>query len=361
VAYNHLRPALQLAPRIVIWIGVLLAFEQCVHAIVLLISLRRNIRFSLVITPKFRLPVGVALAWVIFTALSIDLVVLTYRSNAAVLAKTLHVASEVTFLILLSSAFGFYVFSAICIFAVLIILLMVLTLPCSETVLFAASSGLILDSINFLAYAWYGLSNPRNIVLWTLIGGFGWHSLYLLTYLGVIGWTAISDTARVWIRVAGLTFNIIASELLLTASKRALGLTRGGMMAISEWMDTFDPLREPLCVWTTEGLRFVGPVPDDKIPRHVSQFELHKTGYTRGNLHKALLGLLPCYSSVHYVRDGDVTTIKSSILCMFCTKSTIVDIQYITEREVFVLSWNHIRYASWVLLVVLGIAIGILR
>ncbi len=358
VAYKRLDGIDRVGPRIAIWIGVLLAFEQCTHAIALFLTMRRKINFCIAITPKFKMPIGVALAWVIFTALSIDLVALTYRSNAAVLAKTLHVASEVTFLVMLSSSFGFHVFSSICVFAVLTILLMVITMPCSDTITLAAFSGLVLDSINFLAYAWYGLTHPKNPVLWTLIGGLGWHAAYLLTYVGVMRWKSISDLSRVWIRVAGLAFNNIANELLLTASKKSLGLTQSGLVTIEDWKNSFLPLDRPLCLWTSDGLRLIGPVPDDDTPRSIPQFEPHRTGYTRGNLYKALFCLAPFSSSVQYARRGHVTRLRSSILCAFCRQYTISDIEYVSETSVFVLSWNHVRYTSWVFLVVLGVIIG---
>ena len=358
LAYTRLDPDVQVVPRMVIWLGVLIALEQCTHAITLVMTWRRKIRFSIATTPEFVLPVGVALLWVVFTALSIVLVALTYRSNAAVLAKSLHVASEVTFLVLLCTAFGFYVFSSICIVALLIILMLVLTLPCSETITFAAVSGLVLDSINFLAYAWYGMTQPKDVLLWTLIAGFGWHVLYLLTYIGVVRWTSIADAARVWMRVAGLVCNIIASELILHASKRFLGLTQGGMLTISAWRESFTGLDKPLCVWTTDGLRLVGPVPDDDASRTLAPYEPHRTGYTKGNLHKAAFGLLPAFSSVQYARSGRTTTLKTSVLCAFRRQASVRDIQSIRERDVFVVSWNHVRYAWWGICVPLAIGVG---
>lgn len=60
--YDDLPENERYAPRMVIWIGLLLAMEQFWHGFVLALSARGRLDFfDLRIAPRFRLPIGLAL------------------------------------------------------------------------------------------------------------------------------------------------------------------------------------------------------------------------------------------------------------------------------------------------------------
>lgn len=345
-------------PRIVIWIGVLLAAEQISHAIVLLLTARRPVRFLQLKTRPFELPVGLALVWVIFTGLSIFLVAMTFRSNAAILAKSIHVATEAGFLVLLSASFGCYLFAGLVASLVLIVLLLVTTLNCDETVLFAATSGLILDSINFLAYAWYGFTRPNDQILWLLIGGLGWHGMYLLTQLEVMRYE-VDGLTKLWFRVVGMIFNVVADEFVLAAVRRTLLDTRSGTLSMREWAVDRDPHTEPYCVWTAKGLRLIGPVPEGET-RRLHAFEPHRTAYTPRAMLYALNAFVPFFGEIRYHREGDITTVWHAVGCAFgwLRSRQVLHINARIPERAYVLTWLQVRAVFWILLILLGVVLG---
>ena len=104
----------------------------------------------------------------LFTSLSILLVGLTWRASSAVLAKTLHVIAEACFL----------VFPMLCIricdrcsSSADSLHRSLVRPPFDSTIEFASLCGIVLDSSNYLAYAWYGMTQPDNEDLWTTIHG----------------------------------------------------------------------------------------------------------------------------------------------------------------------------------------------
>lgn len=357
LAFQRLDAATARAPRVAIWIGLLLAAEQAVHVAVVALTSRAPLQYRMRVVPEFSLASGAALLWSLFTALSILLVSATFRSSAAVLAKILHVASEAYFLVLLSSAFGMYSASGIVVVFVVCVVLFGVSLPCDETIGVAATGGLALDSANFLAYATLGLSRPDDPVLWLLIGGFGWHALYLVTFVGVNVWV-MGDAARTWFRVAGMAFNIVAIEFVLAAAKRALRLGASGEVDLKEWHESFDD-EELRVVWTRDGIRLLGVLAEGET-RSASTHEPHRTAYAEGALWRSVFAVLPSGGKVSCTRVGSDASVRTGFLCSLgCRPAAVVrDVSRGPERA-RVLSWTDVRRVYWLCLVALGVVLGL--
>lgn len=360
LGYNRLPDHEKLVPRVFIWIGVALAFEQVVHAFTLGLGSRRRLIFGLTTRP-FRLPTGLALAWVIFTAVSIVLTALTFRSNAAILSKTVHVMIEGLFLMFLLGAFGFRCLAGVVGFFLLVGIVTVLALPCSETVLYAGSSGLFLDAVNFLIYAWYGISQPNDYRLWLLIWAFGWHALYLISMVGVMRWDTIGDASKLGWRISGLYANIVASELFLAAVRREMKLADGGIVDVKAWSTRFDREdleQSPLCVWTRNSLRLLGPPPPEDEEREISLFQPGRTAFTRRALHKSMYAFFPIFSNrATCTRRGTATRLEFALLCGYgwFQNETVDKINHVSVSSVYVLSWGNVRAVYWLVCVVVAL------
>jgi hypothetical protein len=358
--------------RVLIWIGVFLALEQMVHAFFLFFSCRR-MTFNLKVRPSFQLPTSLTLAWVVFTSLSIITVALTWRSDASILAKSIHVGVEAAFLSLLAHRFGLTWISALSSFLVLFVLAFSLTTECESTVTLAASSGLVLDAINFLAFAIYGLTERTNFVLWHLIIGFGWHALYLLTFIGVLRWD-MSDDWRIGFRASGMVFNLVASEFLLLAVRRVL-FRRESILRVEDWREREEDKAEgeereeekTLVVWTGSGPRFSKP-PFGKLifcfepefsSLSLSSFSIYTAAYV------SFSSLFPFFGSVLLSRkreDPEKVVLHSSFLCgLFCRKeydlSLLTNVPY--NETVLLIKWWHVRTIYALVAILLGIAFSI--
>lgn len=345
--------------RTVIWIGVLIAIEQIVHAATLAFSSRKTLTFRLKILP-FSLPTALSLLWVVFTALSIVMVGLTFRSNAAVLAKAVHVFIEGLFLAFLASAFGYFVFSGVAAFLIISALTLTLTLPCSETIHIAAGSGLLLDAINFLAYALYGLSFPNDTTLWLLIWGLGSHAMYLITQVGVMRWSALSISSKLWFRISGMFFNLVASEFFLAAVRRTILVAKSGIVNLDDWKTEFESGGETLLpVWTARGLRIIGDLRKD-IKTRLFAFEPNRTAYTMGGWKYMRNAILPVSGELFIKVNRFSTRIGYSILCFYKKgkDAQTSELQTIREKTAYVLGWMHIRVIYWFVLIVVGSIVG---
>lgn len=362
IGYDHLTDNQKAVPRVFIWIGVVLAFEQVVHALTLGLGSRRRLIFG-VTTRPFRLPTGLALAWVIFTALSIVLTALTFRSNAAILSKTVHVVIEGLFLMFLSGAFGFRLLAGVVGFFLLVGIVTVLALPCSETVRYAGSSGLFFDAVNFLVYAWYGISQPNDYQLWLVIWAFGWHALYLISMVGVMRWD-ISDASKLGWRISGLYFNIVASELFLAAVRREMKLADGGIVDPKAWSTRFDDgdlEHSPLCVWTRDSVRLLGPPPPEDEEREISLFQPGRTAFTRRALHKSVYAFFPIFTNkATCTRHGMATRVEFALLCGYgwFQNETIAKINQVSASSVYVLSWGNVRAVHWLVCFVVALVLA---
>jgi hypothetical protein len=353
-AYESSANASRTASRFFIWLGVALASEQAVHAITLALGAQK-LRFRVRVEP-FQIPSGLTLAWVVFTALSIVLTALTWRSSAAVLAKTFHVLTEAIFLVFMLVEFGYRTAGGTAGSLVLIGVLMALSLPCRESITYAASSGLALDAVNFLVYAWYGLTRPKDAQLWLLIWGFGWHALYLVTMLGVMRWSSLQDSVKLAWRICGLYFNVIASECFLLAVRRELRVADGGVVRLDAWAASFsgDDLNGvPLCVWTSEGVRLLDPL--SLSPRRSVCVDTHipgRTAYAPGASAMMLRGIFPSLrNSSRFARTKDGVRVDAALLCGYGwtppRNATGGALQL--PDKAYVLSWNVVRAVYWLL------------
>ena len=364
-AYSTFDEGSKILPRMVIWIGILLGFEQATQAIVTAIAFKVPLRLRMQTLPKFELPIALVLLWVLFTSLSIAMVGLTFRSAAAILVKTLHVATETLFLVSLLFAFGFPFVAASAIVFVVCVASMVITLPCQNMVGYAATGGLVLDSVNFLSLAWYGIASPDDVVLWTLIGGFGWHALYLLSYLVIKRWH-VGVITLVWVRIFGMVCNLIASEFLLHAARLALPKVDvlGGWMTKAAWLCASE---DQAILWAQGRPWLRDAHPPDKRKRNTptdaaTQITMHAPGssaYAEADLWRAWrafalpgVGLLRKRSA----RDAELA---QAVLCSPLGKPQLIEnARNAPVDDVYVVHPSIGRVISRAVLVVVGIGIG---
>lgn len=215
----------------VVWLGVCLATERLLATIPLFWRVRTS--WSMTVYPHYTPPYAVIALWNIFTALSIILVAVTFRSSIAVVFKTAHVATEAYFLAFVLYRQRLQIAAAISTVATVVIVGFVLSFSCVDTMTIAAVSGLVMDSTNVIVHIIVGLQQPSNTNLWRTIHGFAWHALYLLTYVGVQRWN-ISMSSRAYLRVFGMLFNNVALYVFVHLLRR-VSLPMPGSYRWSEW------------------------------------------------------------------------------------------------------------------------------
>lgn len=356
-AYDAMSDSEKVIPRIFLWVGILLAFEQAVHAAALFVrSPVEKLKIRVGVVPNFVPPLFTVLAWVLFTSLSIVLIGITFRSSAAILAKTLHVFAEALFLIALSSAFNYNTVAGMVGVIALIALLLVLSLPCTESIEFASRSGMALDAINFLSYAWYGFSLPNDKRLWLFIWALGCHVIYLLTAI-TVSRDHGSDNLLVGLRVIGLYANIIASELFLVLARRELRLDVSGNVNLQVWSENEVECEDDmLCVWSQKGIHVIGNLVE--CPRTISPFALGKTAYTEGTEKLMLFASFPLIQSAHC--DTTTNTISFALLCAYNRISTLPVFDNINELKTgFVLGWWHVRIGYQLIVIMIAIFLAL--
>ena len=336
--------------NVIAWLGIFLSIEQATHVVVIFLHSPKKINFVTKVNP-FVFPSGLALLWVFFTASSHILVGLTWRSNVAVLTKVLHVAVEATFLVQLLINFGFYILSGFSLLLVSIILFMSLTLPCSSTIEIASFSGIVLDSINYLSYVYLGFSKQRNTTLWLAIAAFGFHVLYLLSFIGVQKWEMINEF-RGSFRLSGMIFNLIASEIFIRIVQNIQYGSIPFKIKTKDWLMKYNLVS----IWTKQGViikGFVGPQ-----TQQVNLFNPYTTGFV-----SFFPAIINCFipilgTSLISVYDDKNLKIHWSVLCAFCIKSIVPKHFENIPEEVYVLKWNHVRlfYQSIAIIVALILA-----
>tara|TARA_B100001741_G_C16548099_1_gene597915 strand:- start:1047 stop:2195 length:1149 start_codon:yes stop_codon:yes gene_type:complete len=334
------------------WMGAFFSMEQAIHAILIFLHSKNRPKFYTRIDP-FVFPTGIALLWVLFTAVSHILVGFTWRSNAAVLTKTLHVATEATFLVQLCMAFGFYGLAAAALLVVFIILTMVFTLPCSATIGIASLSGIALDSTNFLAFVYLGCTKRKNREIWMAISAFGFHVLYLMSLLFVQNYDYFSDYVRGSFRLSGMVFNIIASEIFLRLVHMIEYDPDPLIVDTEDWIAK----REIVSIWTEHGLIIKGYF--GREPMHINVFDPYVSGYS-GCMIQILNAYIPLFGNCvvsHY--DDKHLQLKWSFLFAFCVTSKIPKRSEIPDR-VLVLTWNYIRLPFQILFVLCGLMFSLL-
>jgi len=338
---------------IIAWMAIFFSMEQAMHAILIFLHAKNRPKFSTRVNP-FEFPTGIALLWVFFTAVSHVLVGFTWRSNAAVLTKALHVATEATFLVQLSIAFGYYGLSSAVLLIISIILIMVLTLPCSATVGFTSLSGIALDTTNFIAFLYLGCTKRDNKELWMAITAFGIHVLYLISLLFVQNYDNFSEEARGSVRIVGMIFNIIASEIFLQLVHLIeYDPDDSFIVPTDEWIAK----REVVSIWTQKGLIIKGYIGDR--PMQINVFDPYVTGYSEC-VPQILNAFLPLFGNcIICSYDKKHLQLKWSFLFAFCFTTKVPRCSEIPDR-VFVLTWNHIRIPYRVLFVVIGLVFSMI-
>lgn len=150
--------------------------------------------------------------WAFFTAASVTLVGVTWRSDAAVLAKTLHVATEAAFLWQILARRGFHVASSLVAATVFYALAFAVTMPCEVSLVLATTAGFVLDSANFVAHLLIG--SPRLVLY-----AFACHALYLGLYFSLF-MLGLGDEVGGSLRSAGMLFNLVAVEFAMEHVRR---------------------------------------------------------------------------------------------------------------------------------------------
>tara|TARA_B110000008_G_C16948528_1_gene555459 strand:- start:15 stop:1205 length:1191 start_codon:yes stop_codon:yes gene_type:complete len=329
-------------PIFLAWIGIFISIEQSIHVITLFTQsyLSRVISVPLTFTTKihpYTFPTGLALLWVFFTSLSHILVSLTWRSNVAVLTKGLHILIEALFFTQLILNFDYYFVSSATLTIVIIILFMILSLPCSATIEIASFSGIFLDSLNFLSLLFLGLTKNENIVIWTAIRAFGFHVVYLLTFIGIQKWH-MNDELRSGFRLLGMASNIIASEIFIRLTHFLLY----GRTTFYTTVKELKKNKKVVCIWTNDGLYIDS---DDMIHNEkINVFDMYTTGYTLGNK-KAILGIFQpfigtCIISYH---NHNTFRLRWSLLCAFHFTSFAKKNTLCQEDTVIKINWSFLR------------------
>ena len=349
-AYIALDADERVVPRALLWVGMLVALEQAWHALTLAtLSPPGALTVRIGVTPRFSPPLGTILAWVLFTSLAILLIGLTFRSSAAVLAKTLHVAAEALFLIAIAVAFGYPGLAGGVGVVAVVALLFVFSLPCDESIEYAARSGMALDAINFLAYAWYGISRPGDARLWLFIWALGFHVVYLLSAI-TVSRDHGSAGVLVGLRILGMFANLAASEIFLALARRVLGVHRSGQTTLAALQAADATGDGPFAFWLPDGVVFVGDA-DDPLA-------IGRTAYAAGTERTSLLAVLPFFGRTRRGRDDQQADV--AVLCAFDRIAPIALAEPRDPNEPgFVLGWHHVRVLVQSALLFLGIILGL--
>tara|TARA_B100000945_G_C20411148_1_gene612636 strand:+ start:42 stop:734 length:693 start_codon:yes stop_codon:yes gene_type:complete len=228
---------------------------------------------------------------------------------------------------------------------------MVLTLPCSATIELASFSGIVLDSANFLALVWLGCTKPSNTILWRAITAFGFHLLYLLTFIGVQKWTMI-DEIRGTFRLSGMLFNIIASEIFL----RLVQYIHYGNASFFRKVSDLASENEIISIWTKNGLIIKGFNGLD--PKIINPFDPYTTGYT--TISAAMINsFIPIFGTCIISSYNDnYWQLNWSILCAFCFKTYIPKYHEKYPNDILVFTWNHIRFLYQIIAIIIALTLA---
>lgn len=331
------------------WIVVCISFEQAVHVVRMLWQNASQLSFVLRKRPVV-FPIGLAYLWVFFTAVSHILVVLTNRSTAALLTKTLHVVTETTFLIQISAQFGYDLFASIVAVIAFIVAVFVFSFPCQVTVTAAAYSGIILDGLNFFSYLLFARSERTNNELWLAVFAFQLHLLYLVTFAIVENEKAgLSDDGMASLRIAGAFFNYFAGEVFLYIGHSKFYSEKTG------WVNTLDWMQEhtTVAIWNDGGVR-VSHTGDGEVEANI--FAPYTTGYETLSV-SMLNTLFPIFGSSTLVSTKQSTFIASiSVLCT--NANTRLATLNQGPESVFVFSWAMIRSVYMTLSILIAIILA---
>lgn len=339
IAFDQLNDTQKIIPRFAIWIGIMLAFEQLIHASTLVtLPNRPNLTFLFKTHPRFTLPSGLALLWVIFTSLSLAMIPLTFRASTSILMKVLHVAAETTFFGILLWRFGYTLVSSGLMSLIVIVTAISLVEACADAIDLAASCGLVLDSFNFIAYFIFAASRKSDIPLWYVVAGFGWHIVYLVSFISV-NFGTLTPTGLISLRISGMYANLIASEVFLYVVRREFGQTIGGKVNVQEWIRSQN---QPVVVWTDAGYNvynFTAVTDTQTLLLH----QPCKTIYTGSIIWRIPQLLLTTGGILTIQHDNEKHMASKSILCIDFSYTPLTALTYDGPKYGCILSYAHIR------------------
>lgn len=260
-------------------VGVFLSVDRLmVSASLLFRAWRTPTRFR--VFPVYEPADKVLLLWNIFTCLSVIVVATTARSHLSVVFKTLHVIVEASLLGLVLWHHQLRRLASVVASSVVVIWFLVLVYPCGESVDWAESAGLVLDSVNFLAHLLVWARQPQNRDLRLTVRGLGLHAIYLVLYLVANDLdrfvdVRFDDTTKATLRVLGMTCNI-AAVYVFVRLERARLLPPSGDMTLGEWKAL--GAEENRVLWNGGGVCLIeNGDKGELVPLH----EPHETAYVR--------------------------------------------------------------------------------
>lgn len=335
-----------------IWVIICISLEQAIHVCTLLWKNYNSLKVTLNLRP-YQFQTGLALLWTLFTASSHILVCLTWRSNAAVFTKGLHVLTEAIFLIQIALSLGFRLFASVCSFLIFVILIFVTTLPCKATVTAASYSGIILDSVNFVAHLMYGLSNSRDPILWRAISAFGFHLLYLSLFVLVENENfKLSQDNVAILRIVGAYCNYIAGEIFINICYKLLYNKKSLWVRSNDWIEENTIVN----VWKNDELIIFGA--SKKNDFAIDIFEPYTTAFDGFNF--AILNMyFPIFGRIWVTDRGTSYHVEYSILCTIGKKMNIPRINTFSDK-VFVLNWYVFRLPFIILSVIISVIMTLL-
>ena len=259
------------------WVGMFFVADRLVESLKLL-PLAPRPALTLRVHPRYEPPLGVLLAWNVFTAMSVVSAVLTARSHLAIAFKTLHVATEAALFVLILAAFQLRVFAASVLITTAFVAAIVVIYPCEVAIEWAELAGLLFDSLNFVFHLVVGAQQRDNAGLWATIRGLGMHAVYLALYLVVndlkrLFGVEVPDDVKAILRVTGLLLNVWAVQVFLSLARATL-LPPAGVMTLAEWRAS--QARTPRALWKDSDSLVLEDAADGAlVPLH----EPHRTAY----------------------------------------------------------------------------------
>ena len=340
---------------LITWIGIMIAAEQALHAISLFFRHWRSLSISPRLNPLYELPSLLAIGWVVFTSLSIITIGIMWRGSPSIFMKGVHIVFEGSFLVSILLSCKLYTPSALVTAMMITAFSFVVTLPCDQSLPFAAILGIVLDSSNFLLHVGIFISQRNNKQVMFPTAAFGFHIVYLITRI-MVNEIQMINTLQAILRISGVFCNIAANELLIRGVQyfhcvRTSKITVCGCNWLSEHKKT-NCLH---VVWTVDGLRLIGKIPNESVI-----LEGHTHGDVAYEEKTWWRFLVPWGSRILLLPDCICNhTVHVSFSCgpFFIYKHALTKAQlmYHPCGQVTVYSWNTIRLFYCACFILLGL------
>lgn len=334
-----------------VWIGLAIAFEQSIHVARLVIRDFDKLRFRVTTTEHPDLPTGFMLLWVTFTSLSILTVGLTWRSNVAVLAKTLHVASECLLFVAISLAFSLYTLTSITLVVAVGLVLAALSLPCQSTIATASLAGLTFDTVNFAAYSIFFLSTRSKRVRSVCVA-LGFHFVYLIVLVLSKELPDLSTWDRANLRFLTLPLNIAANEVFLRFVQGEIRPTSPLIRSLHDWTSS---THVPITLWTEDGPSFANVGVEEAI---VTLLDPHTSAFTTPKWFTLLL--IPFELQAKVSDIGKVWKVHLAILWGYCFTFHLPKVDVSSCGNVYVIQDSYIRILYQILFALFGVVMYVL-